>query len=57
MHVVADFTMPGGMRIEGRGIRPDDMEPVRRSDLLAGTDAALEAALRWIRARPGAVSQ
>ncbi len=52
MHVVADFTMPGGIRIEGRGIRPDDEEPLRRADLLAGTDAPLEAALRWIRSRP-----
>jgi carboxyl-terminal processing protease len=57
MHVVADFTMPGGIRIEGRGIRPDDEELLRRSDLLAGADAPLEAALRWIRARPGGVTR
>ncbi|MGD8277920.1 MAG: S41 family peptidase [Gemmatimonadota bacterium] len=57
MHVVADFTMPGGIRIEGRGIRPDEAEPLHRSDLLAGTDAPLEAALHWIRARPDGVSQ
>lgn len=50
MHVVADFTMPGGVRIEGRGVRPDIRVPLSRDDLLSGTDATLEAALRWIRA-------
>jgi carboxyl-terminal processing protease len=53
MHVVADFTMPGGIRIEGRGVRPDVEAPLRRADLLAGIDASLDAAVRWIRATDG----
>ncbi len=48
MYVIADFAGPGGARIEGEGVIPD--EPVARSrrSLLSGRDEALEAALRWI---------
>ncbi len=48
MYVIADFTGPGGARIEGEGVIPD--EPVARSrrSLLAGRDEALKAAVRWI---------
>lgn len=48
MHVFADFTDPRGTRIEGRGAVPDVLVPLRRAELLAGRDAALEAAVRWI---------
>jgi carboxyl-terminal processing protease len=48
MHVVADFTLPSGARIEGRGAIPDELVPLTRTDLLAGRDAPLAAALRWI---------
>lgn len=48
MYVIADFAGPGGARIEGEGVMPD--EPVARSrrSLLSGRDEALEAAVRWI---------
>ncbi len=53
MHVVADFVAPDGTRIEGRGVMPNELIPLLRSDIAAGRDAPLEAALRWIdRARP-----
>jgi carboxyl-terminal processing protease len=48
MHVIADFTGPRGVRIEGRGVIPDVDAPHTRRDLLAGRDAALDAALDWI---------
>jgi carboxyl-terminal processing protease len=48
MHVFADFTGPGGVRIEGRGVQPDEVVPDTRADLLAGRDAPLRAALAWI---------
>jgi carboxyl-terminal processing protease len=47
MHVVADFVTPDGSRLEGKGVLPDEVVPLTRPDVLAGRDAALEAALRW----------
>jgi len=47
-HVVFDFVGARGERIEGRGVVPDVPLPLHRDDLLAGRDAALAAALRWI---------
>jgi carboxyl-terminal processing protease len=49
LHVIADFVSPDGRRIEGRGVVPDETVPLRRADLLAGRDAAMEAAVRWLR--------
>ncbi len=49
MYVVADFTAARDVRIEGVGVIPDVEVPLRRTDLLAGRDAALDAALRWVR--------
>ncbi len=51
LHAIADFTAPDGTRIEGRGVVPDEQLPLRREQLLAGRDAPLEAAVRWIRDR------
>jgi carboxyl-terminal processing protease len=48
MHVMADFTGPRGVRIEGRGVQPDVPVPDTRQDLLAHRDAPLHAALAWI---------
>ena len=45
---VADLTAPGGRRLEGIGVQPDEEVPLRRDDLVAGRDAALDAAVRWI---------
>jgi carboxyl-terminal processing protease len=47
LHVIADFVAPNGRRVEGRGVVPDEPVPLRRADLLAGRDAALEAAVAW----------
>lgn len=46
-HVISNLTDPDGQRIEGRGVAPDESLPLRRADLLAGRDAAREAAVRW----------
>lgn len=54
MHVIADFTGPGGVRIEGRGVVPDVAITSTRSDLLEGRDAPLRAALDWIGAADSA---
>lgn len=48
MHVVADLTVPGGQRVEGRGVVPDQPVPLTRAALLAGEDPVLRAALQWI---------
>jgi len=44
----ADFVDPQGIRLEGRGVIPDEEVPLARADLLAGRDAPLQAALAWI---------
>ncbi|MFN8580149.1 MAG: S41 family peptidase [Gemmatimonadaceae bacterium] len=49
MFAVADFVTKRGNRLDRRGVIPDEVTPLRRSDLLAGRDLALAAALRWIR--------
>jgi carboxyl-terminal processing protease len=46
-HAIANFTTPGGRTIEGPGVVPDASVPLRRAALLAGQDAALDAALQW----------
>jgi carboxyl-terminal processing protease len=48
MHVMADFTGPGGVRIEGRGVQPDIPVADTRQGLLVQRDAPLRAALDWI---------
>jgi C-terminal processing protease CtpA/Prc len=48
MHVVADFSGPGGVRLEGRGVVPDVAIASSRADLLNRQDAPLRAALAWI---------
>jgi len=50
MHVIADHQDPKGRRVEGVGIVPDVLAPLRLEDLRAGRDAALEAAREWIAA-------
>jgi carboxyl-terminal processing protease len=48
MHAVADFVTGKGTRLEGRGVIPDEAALPSREALLAGSDAALDAATRWI---------
>lgn len=53
-HAFADFVDPAGTRLEGRGVIPDELVPLTRSDLLAGRDEPQNAALRWISGQQGA---
>jgi carboxyl-terminal processing protease len=48
IHAYGDFVTANGTRLEGRGVVPDEIVPLRREDLLAGRDAALDRALAWI---------
>jgi carboxyl-terminal processing protease len=48
IHATADFVTADGTRLEGRGVIPDEVVPLKREDLLRGRDSALEAALAWI---------
>ncbi len=47
-YAFADYESAGGTRIEGVGITPDVETPYARASLLAGEDAALDAAVAWI---------
>jgi carboxyl-terminal processing protease len=48
IHAWGDFVTGTGVRIEGRGVIPDEPAPLTRQALLEGHDPALEAALAWI---------
>jgi carboxyl-terminal processing protease len=48
IHAWGDFVTGSGVRLEGRGVVPDEIVPATRADLLAGRDRPLEAALAWI---------
>jgi len=48
IHATGDFVTADGTRLEGRGVIPDVPVALVRSELLAGRDATLEAALTWI---------
>lgn len=48
LHAMGDFETAGGQHLEGGGVVPDVVVPLDRARLLAGEDAALEAALQWI---------
>jgi carboxyl-terminal processing protease len=48
IHAYGDFVTADGTRLEGRGVIPEEVVPLRRADLLAGQDRTLEAALAWI---------
>lgn len=50
-HVISNLTDPEGQRIEGRGVAPHEALPLRRDELLAGRDAALDAAVLWASGR------
>lgn len=47
-HAIADFVTPSGIRLEARGVIPDEVVPLSREDLLANRDPALAAAMQWI---------
>jgi carboxyl-terminal processing protease len=48
IHAWGDFVTGTGVRIEGRGVVPDEPVALTRAALLAGHDATLERALAWI---------
>ena len=48
IHAYGDFVTSTGTRLEGRGVIPDEVVPLERTDLLAGRDRTLEAALAWV---------
>jgi carboxyl-terminal processing protease len=47
-YVMANYISAGGKRLEGVGVTPDHVVPLRRAALLEGRDAVLEAAQQWI---------
>ena len=58
IHAYGDFVTSDGTRLEGRGVIPDEIQPLDRQELLQGRDRPLEAALAWIdRARTSAGRQ
>ncbi len=48
LHAFADYVDANGIRLEGRGVIPDEEMTVSRGDLLAGRDPTLSAAIAWI---------
>jgi carboxyl-terminal processing protease len=48
IHAWGDFVTGTGVRIEGRGVIPDEPVALTRAALLDGRDPALERALAWI---------
>jgi carboxyl-terminal processing protease len=48
IHAWGDFVTGTGVRIEGRGVVPDEPVELSREALLSGRDVALERALAWI---------
>jgi carboxyl-terminal processing protease len=54
IHVIANFTGPRGVRIEGYGVVPDVPATSSREDLLAGRDVPMLNAIDWITGAAGA---
>lgn len=52
LHAIADHLDSKGRRVEGRGVIPDEVVPLRAAALAAGRDEALTAALQWIARQP-----
>ena len=48
IHAWADFVTGTGVRIEGRGVIPDETVDLTRKALLSGRDGTLDGALAWI---------
>ncbi len=47
-YVVGDFVTSAGRSLEGRGVVPDEIQPLSIASLKAGHDDPLRAALAWI---------
>ncbi len=48
IHALGDFVTPSGVRLEGRGVIPDEEARLSRADLLEDRDTPLRAAVKWI---------
>jgi carboxyl-terminal processing protease len=48
MYAIGDFVTSTGVRLEGRGVVPDEAQALSFEVLAAGRDAPLDAALRWV---------
>jgi carboxyl-terminal processing protease len=57
IHAYGDFVTSDGTRLEGRGVIPDEIQPIDRQELLAGRDRPLEAALAWVDVARGAAGR
>ena len=53
LHAFADYVDANGIRLEGRGVIPNEEVAVSRGDLLAGRDPTLSAAIAWINQSSG----
>jgi carboxyl-terminal processing protease len=53
MHAIANFVLPSGELLEGRGVTPDEVIELDRQKLAAGIDQDLEAAVSWIVSEAG----
>jgi carboxyl-terminal processing protease len=51
LYAIANYISAGGKALEGKGVVPDFEVPLRRSALLKGQDAVLDAAVEWIRSQ------
>lgn len=51
LYAIGDFVTSTGVRLEGRGVVPDEVVPLTPENLAAGHDAE-DAALRWLDAAP-----
>lgn len=49
---IGDFETSKGRSLEGRGVVPDEAQPLSLASLKAGHDDAVDAALAWIDTRP-----
>ena len=52
-YAIADYVSEGGRHLEGNGVKPDEETPHTAKSLGHKQDAAMEAALAWIRAQKG----
>jgi carboxyl-terminal processing protease len=48
LHAIGDFVTASGRRLEGSGVVPDEVVPLRREALAARRDEVVEAALAWL---------
>lgn len=48
IHAIADYVLPSGTRLEGAGVKPDEVVTLDRRALAEGRDQDVEAATAWI---------